>query len=288
MQFGVTLPYDEEPQVSVDLACEAEAAGWDGVFFWDGIDGNDAWVTLSAIAARTERIKLATMLTPVSRRRPWKLAQEVATLDRLSGGRVILPVGLGAPETGFAKFGEETDRRIRAELLDEGLDLLNGFWSGEPFSYAGKHYQIDDVTFHPLPLQRPRVPIWVVGAWPRMKSMRRVLRYDGIVPQKMAEAGASMDPEDIRARMSPDDIRAIKAWVDEHRTATTPFDILWEADTPGDDPERAAAIVQEWADAGLTWWLESVWDGPRTRAGLEGMRTRIQQGPPRVAEVVAR
>src|SRR5690606_16120542 len=109
------------------------------VFLWDGIEGHDAWVTLAAIAARTERIRLATMLTPISRRRPWKLAQEAATLDRISGGRVILPVGLGAPETGFANYGEETDRRIRAEMLDEGLDVLDGLWSGQSFSYEGKH-----------------------------------------------------------------------------------------------------------------------------------------------------
>src|SRR5687768_13133954 len=119
MQFGVTLPYDEEPSTIVDLACAAEAAGWDGVFVWDGIDWNDPWVVLGAIATRTERVKLGTMLTPVSRRRPWKLAQEVATLDRLSHGRAILPVGLGATESWsakFATFGEETDRRTRAEM----------------------------------------------------------------------------------------------------------------------------------------------------------------------------
>lgn len=273
MQFGVTLPYEDEPGDIVALACEAEAAGWDGVFVWDGLTYNDPWVVLSAIAASTQRIKIGTMLTPMSRRRPWKLAQEVATLDRLSGGRAILPVGLGYTDDGkFAAYGEEADRRVRAELLDEGLDLLDGFASGEPFSYSGVHYTIDNVTFTPIPIQRPRVPIWVVGAWPRQKSMRRVLRCDGLLPVTMRGPAAPL---------TPGELPEIVAWINEQRTATTPFDVVWEADTPGADPERAAEIVSAWRDAGATWWLESVWNAPRTRAGLAGMRERIQQGPPR-------
>lgn len=280
MQFGVTLPFDEEPSLTVQLACDAEAAGWDGVFVWDGINGNDAWVTLAAIAASTERIKLATMLTPISRRRPWKLAQEAATLDRLSGGRAILPVGLGAPETGFDLFGEETDRKRRAEMLDEGIDVLTGLWSGEPFSYEGKHYPVGETTWFPVPVQRPRVPIWVVGAWPRMKSMRRVLRCDGIIPQKMGGTQPPASPEEAWAMMSPDDIRAIRKWLAENGAADS-FDVVWEGDTPGDEPARAAEITRMWAEAGVTWWLEAVWNAPRTRAGVEGMRERINQGPPR-------
>jgi len=280
MQFGVTLPYDEDASVTAEMAREAEAAGWDGVFLWDGINGNDAWVVLSAIAVKTERIKLATMLTPISRRRPWKLAQEAATLDQLSGGRVILPVGLGAPNTGFHLFGEEVDRKRRAEMLDEGIDVLTGLWSGEPFSYDGQHYPIGENTWFPLPVQRPRIPIWVVGAWPRMKSMRRVLRCDGIIPHKMGDAGGPSSPEEAWAAMTPDDIREIRSWLVENG-AQDSFDIVWEGDTPGDDPERAAEIARTWSDAGVTWWLEAVWNTPRTRAGLDGMRERIGQGPPR-------
>ncbi|HVC34982.1 MAG TPA: LLM class flavin-dependent oxidoreductase [Chloroflexota bacterium] len=274
MQSGITLSNEEGPRDLLVLAGEAEVAGWDGVFVWDGIEGNDPWVTLAAIAARTERVRLGTMLTPVSRRRPWKLAQETATLDRLSNGRLILPVGLGAPETGFARFGEETDRKARAHLLDEGLDVVTGLWSGQPFSHDGEHYRIQDVAFTPTPLQSPRIPIWVVGAWPRMTSMRRVLRYDGIVPAKMDGTGSAL---------TPDDVRAIKKFVDERRTLTTPFDIVIEGDTPGDDPAQAAAKVGPWAEAGVTWWLESVWDGPRRQSGLAGMRERIRQGPARIA-----
>lgn len=278
MKFGVTLTHYDDVREIVELGCLAEEAGWDGVFVWDGIDGNDVWVTLAAIAARTERVKLATMLTPVSRRRPWKLAQETATLDRLSGGRAILPVGLGAPETGFAKFGEEVDRKRRAALLDEGLELLHGFWSGEAFSFEGEHFRIEDVTYSPTPLQNPRVPVWVVGAWPRPKSMRRVLQWDGLIPYKL---DGTSEP------MTPDDIRAMKEWIDARRTAATPFDIVWEDDTPGDAPEAAAEAVKPWADAGVTWWLESVWNAPRSAAGVAGMRQRIEQGPPHVAVAVS-
>ena len=270
MQFGATLPHDDDVRTIVELGCEVEAAGWDGVFVWDGIDGNDPWVTLTAIAARTERIKLGTMLTPVSRRRPWKLAQETATLDQISGGRVILPVGLGAIETGFAGYGEELDRRRRAEMLDEGLDVLEGLWSGDEFSYDGEHYGIDGVTYTPIPVQQPRIPIWVVGAWPRTKSMKRVLRCDGLLPYKL---------DGTDSPTTPDDVRAMKAWVDARREAATQFDIIWEDDTPGDDPTAAAEIIASWAEAGVTWWLESVWKGPRARAGLEGIRERVRQGP---------
>ncbi len=273
MQFGVTLPYDEDPRDILEMACDAEAAGWNGVFVWDGITGGDPWVLLAAIAAKTERIKLATMLTPISRRRPWKLAQEAATLDQRSGGRVILPVGLGAPETGFDKFGEVTDRKVRAEMLDEGIEVLSGLWSGEPFTYDGTHYQVSDVTFEPLPLQRPRVPIWVVGAWRRMKSMQRVLACDGFIPYNL---------DGNHAETTPDELREMADWISENRTATTQFDILWEANTPGDDPARCTEIVQPWANAGATWWLESVWDGPRTANGLAGMQERIRQGPPKI------
>ena len=138
----------------------------------------------------TERIRIGTMLTPVSRRRPWKLASEAATLDHLSNGRVILPVGLGALNVGFEQFGEETERKVRAELLDEGLDIITGLWSQKAFHYEGKHYHVQ-TTWGTLSLQQPRIPIWVTGAWPpHMKSMRRALRYDGLLPNKMAEKDA--------------------------------------------------------------------------------------------------
>jgi hypothetical protein len=274
MKFGFVLPKGDA-RTAAEFAHQAEAAGWDGFFVWEPVWGIDAWVSLTAAAMRTQRIRLGTMLTPLSRMRPWKLASETATLDNLSGGRVILSVGLGAIDTGFEAFGEMTDRAIRAELLDEGLDILTGLWRGQPFNYRGKHYQIKETTFHPPPppVQQPRIPIWVVGAWPRQKSMRRVLKYDGLLPNVMDEDGkVRMGPP------TPDELRAIKSYVEEHRAGTTPFDIIMEGETPGDDPHQAEIMVRGWEDAGATWWIEAMWSAPE----LEEVLTRIKQGPPRI------
>lgn len=275
MRYGVTLPYDDDPRALVGLAQDAEAAGWDGVFVWDGLTGNDPWVMLAAIAMQTTHLVLGPMLTPPSRRRPWKLAQETATLDRLSGGRLVLPVGLGAIDTGFANVGEETDRKTRAALLDESLEIVAGLWRGQPFTYEGTHYQVRDLAGSPTPVQQPRIPVWVVGAWPRMKSMRRALRWDGILPTKIAPDGSFAD-------LTPDDLRALRAWIAEQRSDPTPVDIVLEGETPGADPARAAAHVGPLAEAGMTWWLENVWNTPRAEGGREGMRARIRQGPPRL------
>jgi hypothetical protein len=277
MQYGFIIPGGDLYTI-VGMAAEAEAAGWDGVFYWDGIYIEsvgpiyDPWVLLAGIAMRTERVRIGAVLTPPSRRRPWKLARETVTLDQLSRGRLVLPVGLGAVDDGgFAKVGEATDRKIRAELLDEGLAILTGLWSGEPFSFHGQHYHVEEMTFLPAPVQSPRIPIWVVGAWPRMKSMQRVLRYDGLLPAKVNADGSN-------AEVTPADIQVMKAYITEHRTQTTPFDIVCEGETPGDNRERAFEIVRPFAEAGATWWMESRWSFPP----IDELRTRIRQGPPRI------
>jgi hypothetical protein len=274
MRYGFVLPQGDA-RTAAEFAFQAEAAGWDGFFVWEPVWGVDAWVSLTAAAMRTQRIRLGTMLTPLSRMRPWKLASETATLDNLSDGRVILSVGLGAVDTGFDAFGEVTDRATRAELLDEGLEILTGLWRGGRFSYQGKHYQVKETTFQPPPppVQQPRIPIWVVGAWPRMKSMRRVLKYDGLLPNVMTEDGRiQMGPP------TPDEVQAMRAFIEEHRTQTTPFDIVVEGETPGDDPEKAAAFIRGREEAGATWWIEAMWSAPE----LEDVLTRIKQGPPRI------
>jgi hypothetical protein len=273
MKYGFVLPAGDA-RTAANVAYAAEQAGWDGFFVWEPVWGIDAWVALAAAAMQTERIRLGTLLTPLSRMRPWKLASETVTLDHLSNGRVILSVGLGAVDTGFAAFGEVTDRKTRAELLDEGLAILTGLWRGQPFNYNGKHYSIKETNFSPPPppVQQPRIPIWVVGAWPRLKSMRRVVRYDGLLPMMLDEDGTARAP-------TPDDIRVMKAFVEAHRTETTPFDIILEGETPGDHHEQAGAIIRRWADAGVTWWIEALWSA----ADLERVRTRVQQGPPGLA-----
>lgn len=277
MQYGFIIPGGDLHTI-LEMTGEAEEAGWDGVFYWDGISipgagpMYDPWVVLAAMALRTTRARIGAILTPVSRRRPWKLARETVSVDHLSQGRLVIPVGLGALEDGgFAKVGEPTDRKTRAQLLDEGLEILTGLWSGQPFSFHGEHYHLDEMTFMPPPVQQPRIPIWVAGAWPREKSMRRVLRYDGLLPNKLDDNGA-------QTNITPDDIRAMKAYIDEHRTLSAPFDIVCEGETPGDQPAQAAAQVRPFAAAGATWWTEARWGNHP----IDEVRTRIKQGPPRI------
>lgn len=273
MKFGFVLPYGDA-RWAADLAREAEQTGWDGFFVWEPVWGVDAWVALTAAAMVTERIKLGTMLTPIARMKPWKLASETATLDALSGGRVILAVGLGAPDTGYAEFGEVIDRKTRAELTDEGLEILTGLWRGQPFEFHGKHYDIkpfDRIVAPPL-VQQPRIPIWVVGAAGKPASMARVARYDGLIPNVIGEEGARAP--------KPEELRGMIAEIEALRTETTPFDVIAEGETPGDDPVKAAAILQPWREGGATWWLEARWSagGPE---GMEAVRDRLRQGPPR-------
>jgi alkanesulfonate monooxygenase SsuD/methylene tetrahydromethanopterin reductase-like flavin-dependent oxidoreductase (luciferase family) len=275
MKFGVVMRTDVDLSSIADLAQEAETSGWDGFFLWDSFAGQDPWILLTLVALRTEHIHFGPLVTAPSRRRPWQLASETVTLDHLSHGRVILPVGLGAAEDlGFARFGEVMDRKVRAELLDESIDILQGLWRGKPFSYSGKHYQLKEAVFQLTPVQSPRIPIWVVAAWPRQKSMRRALRCDGILPVKATAEGISYS-------LTPEDVRAIKAHVDQHREQSTVFDIVLEGETPSADIARANAIVHPFAEAGATWWLEDVAATPYNTGGLEGIRLRIKQGPPR-------
>jgi alkanesulfonate monooxygenase SsuD/methylene tetrahydromethanopterin reductase-like flavin-dependent oxidoreductase (luciferase family) len=274
MKYGFVLPYGDA-RIAADFSFEAEQADWDGFFVWEPVWGWEAWLMLTAAAMRTERIKLGTMITPVSRMRPWELASKTVTLDHLSNGRVILAVGLGAIDTGFAEFGEETDRKTRAELLDEGLDIVTGLWRGQPFNYDGKHYHIKETKFYPLPspVQQPRIPIWVVGAWPREKPMQRALRYDGLLPNVFGADGKIRE-------MTLDDVRAMRDSVVAHRSGTEPFDIVVEGRTPGADPDRAAKIVRGWAEAGATWWIEALWGAPDQTVDLDAVLQRIRQGPP--------
>lgn len=275
MKYGFVFPQGDARQAA-ELAYQAEQSGWDGFFMWEPVWGVDAWVSLAAAAMRTQRIRLGTMITPLSRMRPWKLASETATLDNLSGGRVILSVGLGAPESGFAAFGEVTDRKIRAELLDEGLDILTGLWRGQPFSYPGKHYRVQPTDFMlpPPPVQQPRIPIWVVGAWPSEKSMQRVLRYDGMLPSVVTrdESGGRQVKQ-----ASPGDIRAIRQYIQTHRKDAANFDIVVEGETPGQERRAAADQVAPWEDAGATWWIEAMWNAMDRP---ENVHRRVLQGPP--------
>jgi len=148
------------------------------------VDVADPWITMAGIATATERIRLGPMVTPLARRRPAKVARETATLDRLSGGRLTLGVGLGSDRLGsdFSITGEELDERRRAWMLDESLEILTAAWSGEPVYHRGEHYTVEGMRFLPRPVQRPGVPVWVAGSYGRPRPLRRAARYQGFVP----------------------------------------------------------------------------------------------------------
>ncbi len=270
MKFGVVLPGGTATQ-QLEQAILAEQSGWGGVFVWESGYGVDAWTLLAAMAARTERVTLGTMLTPLPWRRPWKVASQVATLDQLSAGRAVLTVGLGAITTELPLTGEVIDLRMRAELLDEGIDLVRTLWEGGT-KYHGRHYHYEcertDLTEVVQPVQE-RIPIWVVGVWPRPKSMRRVLRCDGIVPQiEIPGRGGT-----------PDDIRDIRAWLAERGREV--IDVAIDGETPSADPVAAAAQVRPWAAAGATWWLETRWAMPHNSdERMREIRERLTSGPP--------
>jgi alkanesulfonate monooxygenase SsuD/methylene tetrahydromethanopterin reductase-like flavin-dependent oxidoreductase (luciferase family) len=230
------------------------------------------------------------------RRRPWKVARETVTLDHLSNGRLVMPVGLGwTPDGGFANVGEELDRRKRAAMLDEALAILTGLWSGEPFAFSGEHYNVQEMTFLPKPLQSPRIPVWVVGAWPREKSMRRTLRFDGILPAVMRGEGGPAVPnfEDFGRRMAAEgvymqteveEIAAIREYADRERAGDGPFEIVIEGWSSSSRSEQAARKVDQYAHAGATWWIEAVWSWLNFAPyDVERMRLRIRQGPPQRA-----
>ncbi|MBU7004054.1 MAG: LLM class flavin-dependent oxidoreductase [Theionarchaea archaeon] len=274
MKFGLdvaTVKEYHDPNTIVSLASEAEEAGWEGFFIWDtllyptSVPVLDPLVALSAIAVKTIRIKLGAMVTPVPRRRPWKLAREMATLDQLSGGRLVFGAGLGWLEEEFTGFGEEEDPVIRGQKLDEGLEVLNGLWSGESFTFEGKHFRVDGMQMLPKPMQSPRIPVWIAGSWPNRGPFRRAARWDGVYPGK--SDGSSLKPDELG-----EILEFMKPYMVEGRH----FDVVVAGSTPS-DPEDGSRIVEPFERLGATWWLESV---SFERGSLDEMRERIAAGPP--------
>ena len=285
MRHGVVIPnmgVCADAALVARLGREAEEAGWDGVFVWDALDAPvedprnratcDAWVALGLLAHETRSVTIGPMITPLSRRRPWKVARETTTVDQLSRGRLVLPVGLGyLGDGGFSKVGEVTDRRARAQRLDESLAILRGCWSGEAFSFAGEHFNVQESTFLPPSFQRPRVPVWVVALWPRPRSMARALRWDGIIPA-VARGDGGHDPR-------PEEVREIGDHVQE-RIGARPYEHVVEISTKGQSEAQASELAAAYAAAGATWWLEPVWELFYEHPGEVGpMRERILQGP---------
>lgn len=277
MQFAMYVPNFgtfDSARTLVDLARAAEGAGWDGFFLWDHLlpDADaalrpvvDPWIALTAIAGATSRIKIGALITPFARRRPWKLARETVTLDHYSGGRLVVGAGIGGDWwREYSAVGEAPDNKTHGAMLDEGLEVLMGLWTGEPFSHKGTFYNVDNAHFLPPPYQSPRIPIWVGGVWPGTRPFRRAARWDGIVP-----IGRYGTP-------TPEDIRQMRVYIDKHRTATTPFDVVFSGRANDLPAAERSAHVAEYAAAGVTWWKESVWPS----VALSEVRGIIEGGPP--------
>lgn len=286
MRFSVNIPNFgdfADPRTVAKLAVAAEQAGWDGLFVWDhvlhrkheGRPFGDPWMLLTAAALATSRIRLGPLVTPVARRRPQQLARQVATLDALSGGRVTFGAGLGGPvEDEYASFGDTTDPKVLAERLDEGLDLLQRYWTGEPVNHDGQHYQARDVTLLPATAQRPRPPVWVAGFWPNRPPMRRAARWDGAVPLFNDAKHGHVPPIG--------QVRDLVAYVRQQREdrPDAPFDIVLGGATPGDDAAKTRDLLGPLADAGATWWDERQIETGDGVDRLTPVLRRVEQGPP--------
>jgi alkanesulfonate monooxygenase SsuD/methylene tetrahydromethanopterin reductase-like flavin-dependent oxidoreductase (luciferase family) len=248
MRVGLSFPnFGEyaEPGVLVELAVRAEGAGWDGFFVWDHIvvlDGMpvaDPWVALGAIGQATHRITIGPLVVALPRHRPWVVARQAVSLDRLTNGRFVLGVGIGfPPDAEFGTFGDPVDARTRADMLDEGLDIIEGVWGGEPFSFDGRHYHVEENRFAPVPRRKPRIPIWVAGMLPNHRPLRRAARYDGVFPIRSDMADFTLE-----------DLAEVKSYVDAHRPGDRPFDFV-----VGGGP-RSAADFAALEEAGVTWYV---------------------------------
>ncbi|MBZ0302126.1 MAG: LLM class flavin-dependent oxidoreductase [Anaerolineae bacterium] len=275
MKFGVALPYGSAR--STARLCQAtEEAGWDGCFMGDAIWCEDPMIALAAAAMVTQRIRLGTMVIPMPLRRPWKVASESVALDRLSDGRLILGLGAGAVWMGWQGFPDEvTDTRVRAEMLDESIDILTLLYQRKPFDYAGQHFHLkltllDEMHYPPRPVQQPRIPLWVVGIWPIQKSMQRVLKCDGVLLEKRNPAGQG-------AGVTPADVREVQSFVQAQRMLTSPFDIVIQGQSAQLAPAQREDVLLEWKAAGATWWIENLMGLTELEAAA-----RLQSGSPQL------
>lgn len=288
MRYGVYVPnfgpYGNA-RVLADLAYEAEEAGWDGFFLWDQVSKTtltpaadpmvDPWVALTAIALRTRTMRLGPLVTPLPRRRPWIVARETVSLDHLSAGRLIFGVGSGGGYFDFEALGEASDPAALAALLDEGLEVLTGMWSGEPYRHEGAAYQIKEAQFLPRPFQSPRIPIWVAGMWPAKAPLRRAARFDGVVP-----IGRDLP---LIAMLTAGQTQEIVNYVASQPGYTLPFEVVHMGVTAGLNAAQDHEVVDAYRQVGVTWWVEKIlpelW-GSWTNWPLDAMLARIRQGPP--------
>lgn len=286
MRHGLVIPWASESEFA-ELAALAEERGWDAVFSWEAVYRHDAWVTLAGAAMRTSRIRLGTLLTPAARYRPWDLAQRVASVDRLSGGRVVLGVGLGAVNANWLSFEPDEGRAVRARRLDEGLEVYAGLLGSDastPYQHEGEFWTVRPVTelAPPPPVQRPHPPVWCVGAYlpgrERQPSLARAARWQGVFPAVAAG-------QEGHSGVTLETLAELVAWLRAERERLglpwEGYDVVVEGDTFGDFGDVHAPTAP-WAEAGATWWVESWWDLPEGPEGVEELRRRIQQGPSKV------
>ncbi|MEV3857523.1 LLM class flavin-dependent oxidoreductase [Streptomyces sp. NPDC050095] len=286
MRFSVNIPNFgdfADARTVAKTAVAAEEAGWDGLLIWDhvvhvkeaqrGKPFGDPWMLLTAAALATSRLRLGPLVTAVPRYRPEQLARQVATLDALSGGRVVFGAGLGGPAADeYGSFGDTVDRTVHAERLDEGLELLGRYWSGESVTHSGAHYRVHETQLLPATTQRPRPPVWIGGFWPNRPPMRRAARWDGAAPL-FADALHGVPPR-------PEQLAEVVAYVQQHREQPdAPFEIVVGGLTPA-DKSRALDIVGPLADAGATWWDERQLQTGGFIDSYEAVLRRIEAGPP--------
>ncbi len=279
------MPYAAELAFA-DRARLAEGRGWDGIFTWESLYGVDAWVELGAAAMVTSSIRLGTLLTPASRHRPWDLASRVGSVDRISHGRAVMSVGLGALHSGWLAYEPDEGRAARARKLDECLAVYAGLLGGDPaFTYAGTYYSARSHDFlkpPPTP-QRPHPPVWVVGAPTtgrdgRQRSLERAARWQGVIP-------AIHPPTDSAPKQLEDFVavvEAVRTLRGDAGLSMEGYDVVIEADSHGSFTSLQPADQQAWERAGATWWIESWWDLPEGPDGLAEVRRRVDAGPPRM------
>ena len=278
MKYGIFLPpFDDlaDPRRVAGLAADAEQAGWDGFYLWDhmlaepGMAVAEAWTTLAAVAMTTERVRIGTMVTPLARRRPWVLARQIATLDLLSAGR--LDVGIGLGDDGwreFSAFGDETSARIRGELLDESLEIIQDLLTGNEVRHTGRHYTVDAPPVLPRPVQDP-VPIWAAVRWPNRKPLARAARLQGCFP--IFAGSGQLPPPPAVAELAA--LRAELTDLGAPRFHDVAVRVALHQLAAAQRPAAAAAL----AEAGVSWLLEAF--APGQDAGE--IEAYVRSGPVR-------
>lgn len=267
-----------DPKLIADLAVLAERSGWDGIFVWDHLlyrddwPTTDPWIALTGVASRTERLLLGVMVAALPRQLPWEVAKRSLTLHQLSEGRLLLGAGLGSMPEEYTSFGTESDARVRAERLDEALEVITRLWRDESVTYEGRHFQLDHAALRPRLHDEEQIPIWVGGRWPNKPPFRRAARWDGLFATHASYGKGETMP--------PDELAAAVLFANSYREPTAPpLDVAVEGASPN-DAALAWERVAPYMEAGLTWWVEALgwW-----RGDVDEARRRVAAGPPREA-----